>query len=152
MPQKATAGAAKPAAPVATAATDKPATFDSVHERLRAIAAEYLNLTGDRTGAAITRRHQLIMDGRVLKQWLRDHEELVDITIPKTVLGFPLRINKQEYNPGRHRVRASVASQLLFMIDQDRRGEIKRMQDNGRNVDLGEIGQKARMAAIQRED
>jgi hypothetical protein len=49
-------------------------------------------------------------------------------------------------------VRKSVAEYLLWLIGENQRIELQRTQSKNRNLNLGHIGERARMARIARDD
>jgi hypothetical protein len=78
-------------------------------------------------------------------------EPLVEVRVPPSVTGEPFVIGELQFNPGVHHVRSGVAVYLLWLIDQNQRVEMNRLKQNGRNIDLGTIGSRARMAQIARD-
>jgi hypothetical protein len=80
---------------------------------------------------------------RNLSEQLHLREPDITIQVPRSVTGHPFRINEATFWPGSHTVKKSVAQVLLAMIDEQRRVEAGRLQQNGNEIDLGTIGQKA---------
>lgn len=121
-------------------------------KKLRAYTEEYHALSGDPSQAAVTRRVELTRLMRGVQDVRDAREPLVEVTVPRSVTGEPFRVGPAEFLPGIYHVRASVAQYLLWMIDQNQRVELNRLQSNGRNIDLGHIGGRARLASIARDD
>lgn len=79
-------------------------------------------------------------------------EEMVDVFVEADSTGFNFIINDREYAAGQyHRVTATVAQTLLHMMSANREAERRILQNNGRQVNLGNIGDLARAAEIGRE-
>jgi hypothetical protein len=74
---------------------------------------------------------------------IHPHEELVTLDVPKDAQGFPFAINGKAYE-GTVTVPACEASTLLWMIDQNRQEQMRHTQEQGRNVFLGQLGDRAR--------
>jgi hypothetical protein len=120
--------------------------------KLKHYTEEWQMLATDQSAAAVTRRVEL---ARLMFQ-IRDvqqlREPLVEVTVPASVTGEPFCIGPNTFHPGVHRVRASVAQYLLWLIGENQRIELNRLKSNGRTIDLGFIGNRARLARIARDD
>jgi len=120
-------------------------------KKLVVYTEEFQLIASDPSPAALTRRVQLIRLMRGIQDVLDAREPLVEVRVPPSVTGEPFSIGDLQFNPGIHHVRAGVAVYLLWLIDQNQRVEMNRMKQNGRNIDLGTIGSRARMAQIARD-
>jgi hypothetical protein len=80
---------------------------------------------------------------RVSHDEIHPNEELVVLDVPKDAQGFPFAINGKTYE-GTVTVPACEASTLLHMIDQNRQEQLRHTQEAGRNVFLGQLGDRAR--------
>ena len=121
-------------------------TIKKARRRLADLTEEYRFLQPEAaqgSGAALTRRLEISRDMRRLTDFFLAHDALVDITVPRSVLGEPFTINERQFFPGVHRVPGYVAQQLLSLIDNNRRVEIDRMKQNGREIDMGNLNDKA---------
>lgn len=129
--------------------TDVPKTTRKVmRARIHELNWEYKSLQAEATSgnsAALTRRSEIARDLRALSETLFLKEPDVEVRVPRSATGHPFRIGDQTFWPGTHTVKKSVAQYLLWMIDQNRINELNRMRQNGETVDLGAIGDKARM-------
>ena len=112
---------------------------------------EFQLIASDPSPAALTRRVQLTRLMRGIQDVLDAREPLVEVRVPPSVTGEPFVIGELQFNPGVHHVRSGVAVYLLWLIDQNQRVEMNRLKQNGRNIDLGTIGSRARMAQIARD-
>ena len=124
---------------MATAKT-KPVTPDELqelNETLRDFAGDESE-QGRREYARIRARLK-----RVGHDEIHPGEDLVTIDVPKDAQGFPFSINGEQYE-GTHTVPACVASTLLWMIDQNRQELLRHTQEGGRQVFLGQLGDRAR--------
>jgi hypothetical protein len=133
----------------------KPESRKSLQRRLAVATEEYRDLFAEAQGGlgpAITRRHELAKEMRLVSQLLHLREPIVEVTVTRSATGHPFRIGEKAYYPGTHQVKASVAQQLLWMMDGNRRQELARMQQNGFDVDLGTIGERARQVQFSREE
>lgn len=135
---------------------DEPALSDlsdrKVKDKLRLYTEEFQMLVPDQSTAAMNRRVQLNRLMRGCQDVMDAREPIVEVTVPRSVTGEPFQVGPATFYPGMHRVRSSVAHYLLWMIAENQRIEMNRLKSNGRNIDLGTIGSRARMAAISRSD
>jgi len=99
--------------------------------------------------AALTRRSEIARRLRVVSAALTEREPDVIVQVPRSSTGHPFRIGPHEFWAGEHTMKKSVAQYLLWLVDQDRTNEVNRMKQNGREFDLGTIGQKAKMGSLQ---
>lgn len=114
---------------------------------------EFQMLGPDQSTAAMNRRVELTRLMRAVQDVRDAREELVEIRVPRSVTGEPFKVGPKEFPPGFYTVRASVAQYLLWMIAENQRIEMNRLKSNGREIDLGSIGGRARMAErIARDD
>jgi hypothetical protein len=137
----------EPAAPVPLSSQDS----DRLRRRLYRMTEEFQLLTTDQTQTAMQRRVELTRKMRAIQDILDLREELVEVTVPQSVTGEPFQIGPRTFHPGVHHCRASVARYLLWLIAENQRIEMNRLKSNGRTIDLGTIGSRARMAAISRD-
>jgi hypothetical protein len=124
----------------------------ALKKKLRLYTEEFHLLAADSSAAAMNRRLELTRLLRGVQDVLDAREELVEITVPRSVTGEPFQIGPATFPPGVHRVRASVARYLLWLIGENQRIEMNRLKSNGREINLGTIGSRARMATIARDD
>jgi hypothetical protein len=94
-------------------------------------------------GAALQRRSEISKELRALSETLHLREPDVEVQVPRSSTGHVFRVGDREFPPGRYIVKASVAQVLLEMIDRNRETELNRLRQNGQEVDLGSIGDKA---------
>ena len=121
-------------------------------KKLMLYTEEFHMLAGDPSQAAVIRRVELTRLMRAV-QTVRDaREELVEVQVPRSVTGEPFVLGPAVFPPGLHVVRASIARYLLWLIGENQRIEMNRLKSNGRTIDLGTIGSRARMARIARDD
>ena len=113
---------------------------------------EFQMLAGDASQAAMLRRVELTRLMRAVQQVRDQREPLVEIQVPRSATGEPFTLGPNVYYPGHHVVRSSIASYLLWLIGENQRIEMNRLKSNGRTIDLGTIGSRARMARISRDD
>jgi hypothetical protein len=114
---------------------------------------EFQMLGPDQSTAAMNRRVELTRLLRAVQDVRDAREELVEIRVPRSVTGEPFQVGPKSFPPGFYTVRSSVAQYLLWMIAENQRIEMNRLKSNGREIDLGSIGGRARMAsAIARDD
>ena len=141
---------------------DKPEKIDSkklsdesdraLQKKLILYTDEFRMLASEEGTAAVTRRVELRRLMRSVQDVLDAREDIVEITVPRSVTGEPFQIGQRQFNPGIYHVRTSVAQYLLWMIDKNQRVEMDRLKSNGREINLGLIGGRARMAQIARTD
>lgn len=117
---------------------------ETLRTRLAEYTEEYQLLSGDTTNAAVTRKVELHRTLRAIQDVLTAREELVEVQVPRSVTGEPFIIGPRSYPPGRYVLPASTASYLLWLIGENQRVELRRLQQNGREIDLGTIGTRAR--------
>jgi hypothetical protein len=114
---------------------------------------EFQMLGPDASTAAMNRRVELTRLLRAIQDVRDAREELVEIRVPRSVTGEPFQVGPKQFPPGLYTVRASVAQYLLWMIAENQRIEMNRLKSNGREIDLGSIGGRARMAStVMRDD
>jgi len=140
-----------------TPADDSPPALSELSDRqlkkkLRLYTEEFQLLAPDQTTAAMNRRVELTRLMRAVQDIVDLREPLVEVTVPASVTGEPFVIGPAIFPPGVYNIRASVAQYLLWMIAENQRIEMNRLKSNGRTIDLGTIGSRARMAAIARDD
>lgn len=129
-------------------------TRRQLRAKLAELTEEYRMLGGEASagsGAALQRRMELAREMRSTSELLFLREPDVEVTVPRSTTGHPFVINEKKYHPGKYVVKASVAQTLLHMIDQNRKVELDRLRQNGTEIDLGTIGEKAKYAEINRE-
>lgn len=135
---------------------DEPALSDLSDAKVRAkllfYTEEYQLLNTDQSTAAMNRRVALARLMRGCQDVMDAREPMVEVTVPRSATGEPFQIGPATFNPGVFHVRASVAHYLLWLIAENQRIEMNRLKQNGRNIDLGTIGSRARMASIARSD
>lgn len=105
---------------------------------------EYQLLTSDQSQAAVNRKVELYRTLRAIQDVLTSREELVEIHVPRSVTGEPFIVGPRSFPAGRYVLPSSQASYLLWLIGENQRVELRRLQQNGREVDLGTIGSRAR--------
>lgn len=120
-------------------------------KRMARHAEEFQMLAGDPSQAAVLRRVELTRAMRAVQDVRDAREPIVEVTVPRSVTGEPFTLGPKQFYPGVHHVRASIAQYLLWMIGENQRIELNRLKQNGRTIDLGLIGTRARMAAISRD-
>jgi len=123
-----------------------------LRKKLRLYSEEYQILAPDQSQAAMNRRVELTRLLRATQDVLDAREPLVEVTVPASVTGEPFVIGPKTFPPGTYTVRSSIAQYLLWMIHENQRVELNRLKSNGRTIDLGTIGSRARMARIARDD
>lgn len=121
-------------------------TKKELRAKLQSLNEEYKDLAAEANagnGAAQERRAQIAKELRGVSQLLHLREPDVEVIVPRSATGHFFRIGDLTFGPGRHTVKASTAQYLLWMIDKNRENEINRLRENGEQVDLGAIGEKA---------
>jgi hypothetical protein len=134
---------------------EKPLSEQSDRKLLKKLllyTEEFQMLAGDSSQAAVMRRVELTRLMRAVQQVRDAREELVEIQVPRSVTGEPFVLGPNVFPPGTHIVRSSIAQYLLWMISENQRVEMNRLKSNGRTIDLGTIGSRARRARIARDD
>ena len=116
-----------------------------LNEEYRFIAAE----ANSGSTAAQARRTEIAKELRAISETLFLREPDVDVQVPRSVTGHPFRLGEHEFHPGRHRVKASQAQYLLWLIDKNRQDELNRLRSNGEEVNLGSVGERAQQ--VERE-
>lgn len=124
----------------------------AVKKKLFLYTEEFQLLVSDQSTAAMNRRVALTRLMRGCQDVIDAREPIVEVTVPRSVTGEPFQIGPAIFHPGMHRVRSSVAHYLLWLIAENQRIEMNRLKSNGRNIDLGTIGSRARMATIARSE
>lgn len=141
---------------LSVATDDEPALSDLSDKKVKAkllmYTEEYQLLVSDQSTAAMNRRVALSRLMRGCQDVVDAREPIVEVTVPRSATGEPFQIGPATFPPGVHHVRASVAQYLLWLISENQRIEMNRLKSNGRNIDLGTIGSRARMAAIARSE
>jgi hypothetical protein len=125
---------------------------NKLRRKLKAYTEEWGMIATDTSQAGLNRRVELARLMRQVQDVLDLREPLVEIHVPASVTGEPFTIGPSQFYPGFHRVRKSVAEYLLWMIAENQRIELQRTQSKNRNINLGLIGERARMARIARDD
>jgi|SRR5215813_7792641 len=123
-----------------------------LRKKLFRYTEEFQLLGPDQSTAAMNRRIELTRLLRSVQDVLDAREELVEVTVPRSVTGEPFVVGPAIFPPGVFHVRVSVARYLLWMIAENQRIEMNRLKSNGREIDLGAIGTRARLASIARDD
>ena len=123
-----------------------------LRKKLKLYTEEWQMLSTDQSQVALTRRVELARLMRQVQDVLDLREPFVEIHVPASDTGEPFIIGPATFHPGFHRVRSSVAEYLLWMIAENQRIELQRTQSKNRNINLGMIGERARMARIARDD
>lgn len=105
-------------------------------KKARALMAELTdeaaNLREDESSAAKTRRVAIARELRQIQNAIDATEEIVEVVLgPKDSLQWPYRIGPREFYPGVHRVRASIAQTLRYMVDQHKATEERRTIHGG---------------------
>lgn len=124
----------------------------ALRKKLRLYTEEFHMVAAEEGTAAMTRRVELRRLMRGVQDVLDAREPIVEVQVPASVTGEPFQLGEKIFPPGLHHVRASIAHYLLWLIDKNRQVEIDRLKSNGRTIDLGTIGSKARMATIARDE
>jgi len=120
-------------------------------KKLLRYTEEFQLLGPDQSQAAMTRRVELTRLMRGVQDVRDAREPLIEVRVPRSVTGEPFQVGPRTFPPGQHTVRASVAQYLLWMIAENQRIEMKRLEQHGREIDLGSIGGRARSATISRD-
>jgi hypothetical protein len=123
-----------------------------LRRKLKDYTEEWGMLAPDASQAALTRRVELARLMRQVQDVLDLREPLVEVQVPASVTGEPFIIGPAQFHPGFHRIRKSVAEYLLWMIAENQRIELQRTVAKNRNLNLGHIGERARLARISRDD
>lgn len=124
-----------------------------LRKKLAIYTEEYHFLASDSSSAGLARKVTLARILRTLQDLLDAREAILEVTVPQSPTGHHYVVGPIVFNPGTYKVRAGVASYLLWMIGESQRVELQRLQQNGRTVDLGTIGDRVKQihAAITRE-
>src|SRR5262245_57356258 len=125
---------------------------NKLRRKLKSYTEEWQMLAPDQSQAALTRRVELARLMRQVQDVLDLREPLVEVQVPASVTGEPFIIGPAAFHPGFHRIRKSVAEYLLWLIAEHQRIELQRTQAKNRNINLGLIGERARLARISRDD
>jgi hypothetical protein len=122
-------------------------------KKLAVYTEEYHFLSSDASAAGLNRKVVLSRIMRVLQDLVDAREEVVEVTVPSSPTGHPYVVGPLTFNPGVYKIRGGIAGYLLWMIGSSQQVELQRLQQNGRTVDLGTIGDRAKQihAAITRE-
>lgn len=138
-----------------TPATDQPRpTKKALREQLAELTEEYRFLGAEAaagSGAATAQRAEIAKKLRQISTQLHEREPVVEVNVPRSVTGHPFRVGEAVFAKGIHRVKASVAQHITHMIDKDRENELNRLRQNGEEIPLGNIGDRASMAPGERE-
>jgi len=94
--------------------------------------------------AALQRRSEISRELKGVADALFAREADVEVTVPRSATGHPFRIGDRKFPPGVYKVKGSVAQYLMWLIGVNRTNEVNRLRQNGEQVDLGAIGDKAR--------
>jgi hypothetical protein len=124
-----------------------------LRKKLAEYTEEYQFLAPDISHAAVARRIELWRLQRVCQDLLDAREEIVEVKVPRSPMGHPYVVGPRSFEPGVYRLRASIASYLLWLIGESQRVEMQRLQMSSRAIDLGTVGERAKQihAAITRE-
>lgn len=120
--------------------------------KLHDYTEEWSLIATDTSQAGLNRRVELARLMRQVADVLALREPLVEVHVPASVTGEPFTVGPTQFYPGFHRVHKSVAEYLLWMIAENQRIELQRTQSKNRNINLGLIGERARLARISRDD
>jgi len=120
-------------------------------KKLLRYTEEFQLLGPDQSTAAMNRRVELTRLMRGVQDVRDAREPLIEVRVPRSVTGEPFQVGPRSFPPGQHTVRSSVAQYLLWMIAENQRIEMKRLEQHGREIDLGSIGGRARVATISRD-
>jgi hypothetical protein len=123
----------------------------ALKKKLLRYTEEFQIIASDQSQVAMTRRVELVRLMRGVQDVVDAREPIVEVTVTRSVTGEPYQVGPKTFHPGIHRMRASVAQYLLWMMAENQRVELNRLKQNGRTIDLGTIGSKARMATISRD-
>jgi len=115
-------------------------------KKLLRYTEEFQLLGPDQSAAAMNRRVELTRLMRAVQDVRDAREPLIEVRVPRSVTGEPFQVGPRTFPPGQHTVRSSVAQYLLWMIAENQRIEMKRLEQHGREIDLGSIGGRARPA------
>ena len=103
-------------------------------------------------GPALQRRHEIARLQKMISQIQFLRQPDVEITVSRSATGHAFTIGERKFPPGIYVVKSSVAQQLLWMMDANRRQEMARLQQNGHDIDLTGMSTRARMQTITRDD
>lgn len=104
---------------------------------------KYWERDGTPTGAEKRNAIKQRMD-RFAHEELHPEHEILEIDMPLSAQGSPFSINDETYGPGLVRVCQCVGSQLLYLIEANRKVEQDRMREGGRTVFMGNIMDRVR--------
>jgi hypothetical protein len=155
----AAAAAAEPADPPPSPkrARTPPEAPESAAMRIRRLRAE-LAAHGEewrqlvRDGPPLpARAYELRQLMNVKSRIILDLEPEVDIDVPTPSVGRCFVVGEREFHPGTHRVKASVAEYLAWMIDRDKIAEVRRMNDLAKQQQLDPHGLRGLIEGRQSE-
>lgn len=113
----------------------KEITVKKARAVMEELALEAADLREDESTGAKSRRVVIRQTLRAIQKQLDNLEEVVEVVVPTDATKqWPFRIGPTEFWPGTHKVRASVAQTLRYMMDQHRRVESDRIINNGNAV------------------
>lgn len=135
--------------------TPKPQTFSGlssaeIADKIYRLNLEYQELRDDQSGQALGRRSEIKGELRRLRKLKIASEPRVAVQVPRSPTGHPIQLGPKTFWPGRHEVTISEAEDLAWIIDQQQQAEMKRMQQNGRTIDLSDP--QSRVRALLAED
>lgn len=114
-------------------------------EEFDKLQREYKYYERDASGAAAEKRIAIKQKlDRFAHEELHPDHEIVEVDMPVSAQGTPFSINDKTYGPGMVRVCQCVASELLYMIEANRKVEQDRMREGGRTVYMGNIMDRVR--------
>jgi len=118
---------------------------EKLQRHLVRLTTEYKALAAaPQTAAVVAELREIGGELRTVQRVLESRQPKIEVQMHRTATGFNYRIGDTEYPPGPHIVSQGVAQMLLWMMDQDRQAEIRRMTQNGRTVNLGDVNSQAR--------
>ena len=109
-----------------------------IAERMHRLNMEYQDYRGDTSGAALARRSEITHELRTLRKLKIAKEPKVVVQVPRSPTGHPIQLGPKTFFPGAHTVTLSEAEELSWIIDQQQQAELRRMQQNGRTIDLSD--------------
>jgi len=161
-PAPSPAAAAEPTFSPATLAAKAPLGGDpakraALDAEMKKLTEEYRWLGPDAAaghGPAIARRHELAKELKRVSSTLHRMEPDVEVDLPVSPFGrgHAYQVGTKKFLPGRYTVKASVAQHLMFMVSAAQRQDQALLRQNGYDVELKTIGERARYADIARED
>lgn len=131
---------------------EKPLSVRKAQREVEELNEEYRDLCGqEESTPTLTRKGEIRRRQRALTDHILAKSEHVTIDVPADSVNGFFTIGDRQYPPGRHTVPATVAQVLLHMISENRLREMDLIKQNGRTIDLGDVGERARMDTISSE-